>query len=188
MNHPIIKKGLIPIYTKRLELGFISEKHINDIYEIYSDEDLLRYTDNEYCKTQEEASQLICKYQKLYDNGDGLFLGIHIKANNSLVGIISVQNINYKHLFCTCSFLLRKKWWSQGIMIEATRSFFSYIFKYSPIYRIEAQVFTANINSIKMLTKLNMQREGRLRKNFLIAGVLEDSYIYSLLKNEFTEE
>ena len=185
MKQAILNKKHLPIYTERLRLDTISIEQTNEILEIYSNNDLLKYTDSNYITTTHQAKEIIDHFENQYRAGSGLYLGINKLKNNCLIGIISIHDINYKHFFCSCSFILKKECWNQGIMTEAAHSFFSSVFNHTLINRIEAQVFTDNKNSIKMLNKLKMQREGRLRKNFLIADVFEDSYIYSLLKNEY---
>ena len=48
------------------------------------------------------------------------------------------------------------------------------------IVRVEAQICTENTNSVQLFESLGFEREGILRKNFLIEGILYDSYMYAM--------
>lgn len=50
--------------------------------------------------------------------------------------------------------------------------------------RIGAVVFIDNDASNKLLTKIGFQKEGVLKKYMYQNGVANDTYVYSLLKND----
>ena len=62
-----------------------------------------------------------------------------------------------------------------------------YLFLTRDIVRIQAVVNADNQSSQKALEKAGFKREGRLRKALWVRGVWKDSYIYSILREEWKE-
>lgn len=183
----IVDPKHFPIKTKRIKIDFVKKEHISSIFEIYSNREILKYTDSNTISTIKEAEAIIEKFEKQYAKGKGLFMGLFLKKNEKPDGIISIHDINQKHWFCSCTFILMQKWWNKGIFGEAARAFFECVFINSHINRIEAQVFVENTNAIALMKKLKMQNEGRLRENFVIDGKYEDSFVFSILKKDFNK-
>jgi len=52
------------------------------------------------------------------------------------------------------------------------------------LHRIEAGVATQNLNSIKLLEKVGMTREGMYRKILPIRGEWVDNYSYAILEED----
>ncbi len=155
----------------------------DQLYKLFSDKELLKYTDNNVHATINDTKLLIKKYQKEEQKGDSIRKAIYLK--NKIVGVISIYHIDKKHKFATIGYLINGESQNKGIMTEVCFTIIKYIYNNLPINRIEAQVFVKNIASIKILEKLGFQKEGKLRQNFMINNKLEDSFMYSVLKNEW---
>jgi len=76
----------------------------------------------------------------------------------------------------------------KGLMTEAVVAIIDYGFKKMDLNRIEAMVSPRNEASLKVLTKLGFTQEGLLRSHFFKNNVMEDSAIFSLLRNEHSNE
>ncbi|HCF31630.1 MAG TPA: GNAT family N-acetyltransferase, partial [Bacillus sp. (in: Bacteria)] len=76
---------------------------------------------------------------------------------------------------------ISKTFWGKGYAPEAISSLLDYAFTHLKLNRVEAKVEPANVNSIKVLEKLNFTFEGTLRKSEKSAGKLIDLNIYSKL-------
>lgn len=75
----------------------------------------------------------------------------------------------------------------QGLMSEALREIIAYGFDKMQLNRIEAFVGPYNVPSLKLMEKMNFVREGQLRQHYCKKGVIEDSIVFSLLKEEYQE-
>jgi len=107
------------------------------------------------------------------------------KKKNKIIGTIGLYNIKHKHFFASISVLLNKKYWRQGYMFEALRTFLPHAFDTIHLHRIEAQMYIHHEASVNLFEKLNFTREAMLRENFQIEWKQENSYLYSMLKSEF---
>lgn len=71
-------------------------------------------------------------------------------------------------------------------MAEAVRALVGYGFQALDLHRIWADVDPGNVGSWRVMAKIGMRREGHLLENAWIAGEWQDSYLYAVLKREWT--
>ena len=83
---------------------------------------------------------------------------------------------------------LAKPYWHQGIMTRVLKTFCSYIFENRSITRLEAQVFTQNLASCKVLEKAGFVREGTLLKAFKKGDTYIDCYLYARLAPDIIDK
>ena len=73
----------------------------------------------------------------------------------------------------------------KGYMSEAVYAVLAYGFDEMKLHRVEALADPDNVPSIKIIEKFNFTFEATLREHYNVDGIMEDSVMYSLLKNEF---
>ena len=95
-------------------------------------------------------------------------IGIHIQQTNAEIGY--VLNPNYQ---------------GKGYVTEAAQAILAYGFETLGVHRIFATCRPANIASEKVMQKIGMIREGIMREHWYYKGEFHDSYLYSILANEY---
>jgi ribosomal-protein-alanine N-acetyltransferase len=73
----------------------------------------------------------------------------------------------------------------KGLMTEALVAILNYGFNSMHLNRVEAMVGPNNMASLRLMENFNFTREGFLRKHYCKGGVFEDSFVFSLLKDEY---
>ena len=109
-----------------------------------------------------------------------------IILNDSIIGNISVFYMDdiYKGNG-RLAYFLEEKYWGKGIMTLAISMFCEYVFSSNKdIQRIFEDPFESNIGSRRVLEKCGFKLEGILRKNVIKNGIRQNSYLYSLLRDE----
>lgn len=77
------------------------------------------------------------------------------------------------------------KYWGKGIAARAVKLVANIIFKeWKHLERLEAYVDVDNAGSMRVMEKAGFQREGVLRKYFILKGRTRDMVIFSLLSTE----
>jgi ribosomal-protein-alanine N-acetyltransferase len=176
----------IHLETERLILKEIPFEFKDQFFSIFSDKEVMRFTDKKVTESIDEAILYLQSCHLRSDNKEHLYLGIFLKSRSELIGIISIYHIDLKHRFASLGILLAKTHWRQGFMTEAMKNFLNFCFNNLNLHRLEAQTFVNNIPAVSFFEKLKFRNEGRLRENFKIDGNYEDSYLFSLLKWEFS--
>ena len=153
MNFPTLN-------TPRLTLIEITEKHLNDLFEIFSDEDTMKFYDIWPHQNKERTLLHNQSYQKRYADGTGIRWGISL--NDKLIGTIGFGWHPQRH-FANLGYDLNKAYWGKGIITEAIQAVLKYAFEIEKIHRIEAQTDPKNLASQKVLLKNGFVNEGELR-------------------------
>lgn len=83
-------------------------------------------------------------------------------------------------------YCLRRESWGVGYGTEAAEALLLFGFRELRLHRISATCDTENRASLKILEKIGMKREGRLREHKRIRGEWRDSYLYAILEEEYT--
>jgi RimJ/RimL family protein N-acetyltransferase len=80
---------------------------------------------------------------------------------------------------------IAKTFWGRGYATEAGRAIIAFGFQSLGLNKIHAAVFTKNPASHRVIRKIGMQWEGRLREHDFKWGVYEDIDVYGVLAKEW---
>ncbi len=175
----------VRLESERLVLKEVPMEQRNRFFEIFSDKEVLRYTDREITETIDEAILFLKDCQTRAAQKLHIFLGLFRKTDKKLLGTLSLYQIDLKHSFASLGILIAQKYWREGYMSEALLSFLDFYFVKLKFNRIEAQTFVDNLPAVKFFEKLKFTKEAMLRENFKIEGKYENSYLFSMLKKDF---
>jgi len=82
-------------------------------------------------------------------------------------------------------YFLAEDLWGKGIMTKAITAAVTYAFSSFDIVRVYAEVFADNPGSRRALEKSGFSCEAVLKKNIIKKGIIKDSCIYSVLRENF---
>lgn len=173
-----------PIYLETERLTLVSpfsgdwpkrQKFYADHHEYFGangpvfDEDFL--TDDYHKKAvEQEYFGMLAKSQ--------ITLYLYLKEDTrreTIVGNINFSNIVRGHfLSCWCGYKMAGTMAGKGYMTEALEASIRYMFEELGMHRIEANIMPENIGSIRVVQKLNFEREGMSPKYLNIQGKWRD--------------
>jgi RimJ/RimL family protein N-acetyltransferase len=99
------------------------------------------------------------------------------------IGIVTKNDIYRKNV--EIGYFLAEDYWGKGIMTKAIKAATAYAFSKFDIIRVYAEPFADNPGSRKVLEKAGFMCEAVFRKNVIKNGIIKDSCIYSVLKENF---
>jgi ribosomal-protein-alanine N-acetyltransferase len=111
-----------------------------------------------------------------------LYLAARRNSDESLVGVISLRDIDREHRLAELSFWIGRPFWGQAYATEGARAVISHAFARMGLNRLQAFHMVRNEVSGKVLLKLGFREEGRLRQRVFKWGVFEDVVAYGILK------
>ena len=76
--------------------------------------------------------------------------------------------------------------WGKGYATEAAWQVMDWAFKELKVHRIVAFCHADNIASVRVMEKLGMHQDGRLRETRWLHGQWWDEYVYSVLEREWS--
>lgn len=109
-----------------------------------------------------------------------------ITLNQKLVGsigLVSKTDIYRKNF--EVGYFVAEDYWGRGIASKAIKALTSYAFKDFDIIRVYAEPFSDNAGSRRALEKAGFTLEATFKRNVIKNGIIKDSSIYSVLKEDF---
>lgn len=173
--------------SERLKLRLVTLANLEVIYEMQSNEQVAQYNtigvpdDKEFTKTLiVNALSDIATFGKT-----NFWWAISLKENNQFIGEAGLNLSITKYKSGEIFYSLNPKYWGKGYATEAVLNILNYAFVDLNLHRITAGVATENNNSIKLLERVGMRREGKHRKILPIRGEWWDNYEYAILEEDF---
>jgi [ribosomal protein S5]-alanine N-acetyltransferase len=99
------------------------------------------------------------------------------------IGLLTKDDIYIRNI--EIGYFISEKFWGQGIATRAIKAVTSYAFSNFDIVRVYAETFADNVPSRRALEKSGFVMEAVFRRNIIKNGIIKDSCIYSVLKEDF---
>ncbi len=171
--------------TERLLLRKITPEGFSYIFDNYPDEEIknqLGITTGEELLKEKEKNR---GGYKTYDRSV-LHFKLVLKETNEVIGGCGYHNWYFNHRRAELGYALTKEAHKKkGYMSEAVSTVLDYGFNFMNLNRIEACIGPENIASLSLIGKFGFTKEGHLKQHFIRDGNIEDSIIFSLLKEEY---
>ena len=172
------------IKRDQVTLREITPEDAESFFEYINDQGVKEHlSDDDSPATIEKAKDELGYWGKLFRYRHCVYWGIADNKTDRLIGTCGYNNWSICHRRVEISYDLDRKYWGQGIMTDVIGTICDFAFTKMEVNRVQATVVADNIGSIRVLEKNGFLREGVLKEFCVIHGEINDSYMYSLLKN-----
>ena len=171
--------------TERFVLRELKDSDLDEVFEMRSNPDLMKFIPRPICKLKEEALLHIHKIQKGFAENDSVNWGISYKNNPKLIGIIGYVRMQPENYRGEIGYILNKPEHKKGVMREILKPLMHFGFMHLNLNSISAVVDPANQASIYLLQASGFTKEGHFREDCYFDGQFLDSVHYSVLKSDF---
>jgi [ribosomal protein S5]-alanine N-acetyltransferase len=171
--------------TEHLKLRKLTPEVFDYIYIAFSNQELLHFlgleTEVELDKEKEKHKKGISTFNRSF-----LYFQIIDKKTDKTIGWCGYHTWYLDHNRAEIGYgLYDENYKRKGHMSEAMKPILDFGFNKMNLNRIEAFLSVENLPSLKLVTKFGFTKEGLLRNHYFKNGVMEDSAVFSLLKNEY---
>lgn len=171
--------------TPRLRLRTLTANDVPSLFAIFSDPVTMRYWSHPAMNDLAEAEALLRKIER-HAEAETLFQwGIARREDDLVVGTCTLFRIDREHRRAELGYVLRRDDWGRGLAHEALIALLTHAFGTMDLHRLEADIDPRNAPSIRSVERLGFKPEGRLRERYFVAGEIQDSLIYGLLRPEW---
>jgi ribosomal-protein-alanine N-acetyltransferase len=173
------------IKTERLRLRKLTPEVYRYIYAHYSDAELTEFLK---LKSAEDLNTEKEKYRLGLSTHYISFVNFQLldRHTGAHLGGCGFHTWYPRHRRAEIGYnLLSESQMRQGLMSEAVKVILNYGFETMNLNRVEACIGKNNAASISLVKKFGFIQEGNLREHYNKDGELQDSLIFSLLKNEY---
>lgn len=172
------------IETDRLTLRPLAINESEDLLEIFSDPEVMKYWNTAPWTKLQDAIDFINSSNDAMRRQESLVLGIYLKPDGALAGKCMLFNYDKESRRAEIGFGLRSSCWGRGYISEAGEVLIGYGFNALGLRRIEAEIDPQNQSSAKALEKLGFTKEGLLRQRWEVNGIVSDSALYGRLASD----
>ncbi|MCP5099006.1 MAG: GNAT family N-acetyltransferase [Chloroflexi bacterium] len=174
--------------TPRLTIRWLRADDVDALFQIFSDEQAMRYWSSLPMQTVQDAQLLLKSAEDGYANNSGIRFGLELKETDQLLGTCSLFNFHHTSRRAEIGYILGRPYWGNGFMHEALVAIVDYAFNQLDLHRLEADIDPRNNASRQSLLRLGFLKEGLLRERWIVNGEVSDSELYGLLRSEWKGE
>ncbi len=114
-------------------------------------------------------------------------LAVSLRGTHSLIGNCGIRLNTPKALQADIGYEFSPEYWGKGYATEAAQAIVYFGFSILHLHRIWSWCIAENMGSARVLEKLGMKLEGRLRENEYFRNRWWDTFMYGLLASEWKE-
>jgi RimJ/RimL family protein N-acetyltransferase len=167
------------LVTKHLVIRNFKSEDLPQAFAYLSDPNVMYFIENPYSiKDTEEFINNNIKNPRVY--------AVAEKTTNKVIGHVIFHPYEYDEIY-EIGWIISKAYQGQGFAYELSKALFKYGFDKLKLHKILAVTVEGNKASLHLMEKLNMTREGILRKQNWDHGKWIDEYWYSILAEEYKE-
>lgn len=172
--------------SERLVLREIEDKDWVDVHKYASQEIVCKYQPwgpNSEKESKAFVNQIIVDAKK--ESRSQFTFAIIIKENGKMIGAGEMYIRDSSNKVGEIGYVVNPDYWGMGFATEVAKLLIEFGFRELNLHRIYATCDPRNIGSLRVLEKVRMIKEGRIRENLLLKDGWRDSYIYSVLEQEW---
>lgn len=182
INNLEVKVLIEQIYTKRLYLRKMKMADAHRLFKIWSDPEVTKFMNITNFTHEEQANDMIKLFDELAEERKAIRFTIIEKESNEIIGSCGFNVFDEANASAEIGYDLAKAHWGKGYAPESISALIDYAFTTLNINRIEAKIEPGNVNSIKVVEKLNFTFEGTFQEKEDSNESFYNINVYSLLK------
>jgi RimJ/RimL family protein N-acetyltransferase len=168
-----------------LELRALEEADVPALYVIFGDREVMRYWSRGPYDSLGDAERLLDHIRRGFKERRLFQWGIAEAGDQNVVGTCTLFHLDTAHRRCEIGFALARKAWGRGLGLRAVDTVLRFAFESLRVHRVEADADPRNERSLRLLERLNFQREGLLRERYHVSGEVQDAVVLGLLRSEW---
>ena len=180
-------RPILPLITERLLLRRFEERDLDAVYDMERRPEVVRYLYWEP-RTREEARAALDRRIRMTSlDGDpaALRLAVVRRDSGELIGDFSLGIRSRQDGQADIGFMFKPEHHGQGFAAEAGRAVLALGFETSGLHRIFGSCDARNEASARLMERLGMRLEARLRETEFVKGTWCDELIYAMLADEW---
>jgi ribosomal-protein-alanine N-acetyltransferase len=169
------------LHTERLLLRKMKGSDSPSLFEVWSDSEVTKFMNIDCFTDESQVEDMIKLLDELSLDNKAIRFSIIEMESNKIIGSCGYNSLDFENEKAEIGYDIARAFWGRGYASEAISALLEYAFLSLKLNRIEAKVEPENMNSVKVLQKLNFTFEGTLRQSERVNGKFIDLKMYSKL-------
>lgn len=152
---------------------------------VLGDEVTLKYWAGRLITTIDDARLTLEKSNRAFEERDYFEWAIVRPAQNELVGLCKLYQLNDKHQSASVGFVLGRDHWGGGLMTDALHTLLRFAFENLNLRRLEAFTHPDNTRAHRVLQRQGFEIEGCARERYIGRAGPQDASLLGLLRRQW---
>ncbi|WP_167238197.1 GNAT family N-acetyltransferase [Massilia genomosp. 1] len=172
---------------KRVRLRLIEERDAPALFDLYSDQDVMRYWNHAPWTRPEQADRAVEEARSEHASGISVHYVIEHLSTKKVIGSCALYAVEQKTRCAALGYLLAKSCWGQGYLSEAMQRFLDYAFMQLTLASIHADIHSGNAASATALLRLGFRHDRDRRASWIVGGAQCAIASYRLTRRDWLE-
>ncbi|WP_419885801.1 GNAT family N-acetyltransferase [Paenibacillus sp. B-A-8] len=169
------------LHTERLHLRKMKVSDSPSLFKVWSDPEVTKFMNVDCFTDESQVKEMIQLLDEFSRDNKAIRFSVIEKESNEIIGSCGYNFLDFENEKAEIGYDIARAFWGSGYASEAISALLECAFSTLKLNRIEAKVEPENVNSIKVLQKLNFMFEGTLRRYEKVNGKFIDLNMYSKL-------
>ncbi|MNO60009.1 Ribosomal-protein-serine acetyltransferase [compost metagenome] len=169
------------LHTERLHLRKMKVSDSPSLFEVWSDSEVTKFMNIDCFTDESQVKDMIKLLDEFSLDNKAIRFSIIEMESNKIIGSCGYNSLDFENAKAEVGYDIARAFWGRGYASEAISALLDYAFLSLKLNRIEAKVEPENVNSVKVLQKLNFTFEGTLRQSERVIEKFIDLNMYSKL-------
>jgi [ribosomal protein S5]-alanine N-acetyltransferase len=170
--------------TERLLLREFTEDDWPAVLAYQRDPRYLRYSEWTE-RTEDDVRAFVQRFIDYQHESPRSKLQLAITLDGEVIGNVGLRRATAEARVADTGYELAPDHWGRGYATEAARALLAHGFEDPGLHRVTAYCVAENTGSVRVLTKLGMQPEGRLREHEFFKDRWWDHLLFGILRREW---
>jgi len=171
--------------TPRLIVREVEDRDLPDLALVNGDDEVTRHLPYASWCTAKDSEDWLARMRAMADAGLGRQYVVVLREPARVIGSCLLHRHEAGSARAELGYVLGRAHWGRGLMHEALQALLDHAFDGYALRRIEAEVNPANLASIGLLRRLGFRQEGLLRARWCAKGVVYDTQMHGLLRDDY---
>lgn len=176
------------IETPRLTLRRMSLRDAHDLFDYSQDPEVARHVLWSAHRSVWETKAYIRYILQQYRFGEPSSWCIVERETRRVIGTIGFMSYSADNATVEVGYSLARSHWNRGLMTEALQAVLRECFETLKLHRVEAQHFSLNPSSGRVMAKCGMTHEGTLRRRICNKGEFQDVEMWAILRSDWERD
>jgi [ribosomal protein S5]-alanine N-acetyltransferase len=172
------------LHTERLTLREFVESDWRSVLAYQRDPRYLRYYEGDD-RTESDARAFVQRFLDQQAEVPRIKVQLAITLDGVVVGNVGLRRQSEAARVADLGYELAPERWGRGYATEAARAMLDWGFRELDLHRVWAHCLAENVASARVLEKLGMRGEGRLRRHEQLKGRWWDVLHFGILREEW---
>jgi RimJ/RimL family protein N-acetyltransferase len=184
MKEPFIDQP--QLLTRRLRLRPYNLSDATEMVRLVNDREVARHTLIPYPYSKDMAEAWIGTHVPRFLQGARVTYAVTRLEDSQMIGTVAL-GIDPSHDKADLHYRFGKEFWNQGYATEAAQRLMQYGFETLALHRVQASHSTNNHASGRVLRKLGMRYEGRMRHALKRWDMYDDLDLYAIVAEDISD-